>query len=69
MAGSMDYYNANGLVNGEVPAKTQCPFWDNCGLRTDNCPSHENQNLRPHGFSCAAARGFSLIKQSKKRES
>lgn len=64
---AMDYYNENGLVGGEIPAGQECPFLKECGLRTDNCPSRERGNIRRnHGFSCAAARAFSLVKSNEK---
>ena len=64
----MDWLNANGLVDGNIPPETQCPFWDDCGRRVANCPSHENGNLRPHDFSCALARLFSLVKTSEEKK-
>lgn len=56
-----DHCNTHGLVDGDVPAGKQCPYWDVCQARTENCPAHDNQNLRPHGFSCALARAFSMM--------
>ena len=66
----MKYYNANGLVHGNIPADKECPFWETCGRRTENCPSESNGNLRSHPFSCALARLASLVKlgEEKKRE-
>jgi hypothetical protein len=65
----MDWCNSNGLVDGLIPAGEPCPFWDECGRRTDNCPSHQNGNIRMnHGFSCALARLTSLVKNQEKEK-
>jgi hypothetical protein len=64
----MEFYNANGLVNGNIPAETECPFWDSCGRRGENCPSEANGNLRPHSFSCALARLTSLVKLGEEKK-
>ena len=60
----MDYYNSNGLVNGKIPEKRECPFLKECTRKTDNCPSIDNKNIRTFPFSCALARLFSLNKES-----
>jgi hypothetical protein len=59
------YLNENGLENGKIPANKECPFFDNCKGMNENCPSEKNKNIRNHTFSCAFARGYSLIKSSK----
>lgn len=51
------------LINGNIPAHTICPFKGECNLAS-NC--HHQGEKHPVPFSCAAARGFDLIKISKK---
>jgi len=58
-----DHTNANGLVDGDIPAGRPCPFLSECGLRMDRCPSPTN--LKLHGFSCGCARAFSITKRPK----
>jgi hypothetical protein len=58
-----DYLNANGLVDGKIPANTECPFFNECPCRTENCPATVNKNIRPHPFSCGAARAFSITRR------
>ncbi len=65
MARDFDYLNANGLVDGDVPPNMECPFFKECGMRETNCPSAVNNNLRPHPFSCACARAFSITRPPK----
>ena len=60
----MSYLNKNGLVGGMIPANTECPFFSGCGLRNENCPSKENDNLRSCEFSCAAARYLSICEET-----
>lgn len=55
----------NILTDGNIRAGEECPFWANCKLRTTNCPSVENNNLREHPFSCGAARLFVIIEEMK----
>lgn len=56
----MQYLNSNGLVDGNIPKQTACPFYESCKLKNSNCPS--NSNLKSNDFSCAAARANSLVK-------
>lgn len=59
---ALNYYNANGLVDGNIPEGEECPFLGDCTHRTNNCPSKELGNVRVgHGFSCALARLRSLL--------
>lgn len=60
--GCLSFLNKNGLANGKVPPNKECPFWNECKCRDENCPSVENNNLRDRPFSCAAARAFSMMK-------
>jgi hypothetical protein len=52
--------NSNGLVNGNIPKGTACPFIADCGLSTSNCPTKDK--TKDCDFSCAAARAWSLCK-------
>jgi hypothetical protein len=56
------FLDANGLVGGDIPANTPCPFRVGCPRRDARCP--DNANLRPHPYSCAAARLQSMIKMN-----
>jgi hypothetical protein len=59
-----DYLNENGLVDGNIPKGSGCPFLLQCKFKTDNCPSDKHQ---PDGiYSCGAARLFSITTKSKK---
>ena len=61
MENSTSFLNSNGLINGIIPAETPCPFIDECVIYdVTKCPNKEK--LHPAGYSCAAARGFSLTK-------
>lgn len=60
----MDHCNSNGLVHGNIPAGKPCPFIGDCGYRNEGCPSESA--LKPHPFSCGAARLHSMIELSKK---
>lgn len=62
----MDHTNANGLVDGCIPAGKPCPFSVGClHLNKSRCPTEER--LNEHAFSCAAARFFSICLLSKAR--
>jgi len=49
------------LVNGCIPERSVCPWWDRCELRQDTCPNSFNVARRIRPFSCAAARAFAII--------
>ena len=60
----MDYENANGLVDGNIPAGKACPFLSECNFkehRLARCPTTEAP--KQVDYSCAAARLFSLTKK------
>lgn len=54
----------NGLVDGNIPAGKPCPWWGNCSMKVEGCPS--DKNLKPRAFSCALARLNSIIDSGKK---
>jgi hypothetical protein len=58
----VSYLNSNGLVDGNIPAGSACPFIGNCQMKNERCPSEEK--VKPHTFSCALARLNSMIKKS-----
>lgn len=58
----MNYKNQNGLVNGSIPKGKPCPFLKDCGLKNERCPTAKAPNLE-HDYSCATARGWSLIQE------
>jgi len=53
------------LVEGCIPAGKECPFVQECGFRTESCPS--GNNLKSVPFSCGAARLHNAILNKKKR--
>jgi hypothetical protein len=55
------YLNANGLVDGNIPAGQACPFAGECNRIMERCPTEDN--LKAVAFSCALARLNSLIKK------
>lgn len=59
-----NFWNSNGLVKGLIPAGKPCPFYANCGLNKDNCPSPSRQ--KECDFSCGAARAHSLCMRNNK---
>lgn len=61
----MSYTNSNGLVDGNIPAGSPCPFVEGCGMKNERCPTEGN--VKPHAFSCALARLNSLIADVKKK--
>lgn len=67
MSDHIDHTNTNGLVHGDIPADTACPFWTECPYLVERCPTPKN--LKPHPYSCAAARLQSIILNSKERQS
>lgn len=49
------------LVNGKIPANTECPFRSNCGSALDgNC--HHQGIIHAVPYSCATARVFEIAK-------
>ncbi len=56
------------LTDGNIRPNEECPFLNECKLRNLNCPSKELRNLRPHPFSCGAARLHVIIKRGIENE-
>ena len=54
-----DHLNANGLVDGRIPAGQPCPFERTCGHPLDRCPIVGRPREVP--YLCALARGYSLL--------
>lgn len=55
------------LVNGLIPANTDCPFRSCCSsARLGNC--HHLGAVNPRPYSCGTARAFDLIEQRKPLE-
>jgi hypothetical protein len=50
----------NKLVNGKIPANTECPWKTKCGL-VQGC--HHKGINHDIPFSCAAARGFEIMER------
>jgi hypothetical protein len=50
------------LVDGRIPAFTECPFRKECSLATHNVCKHKGV-LHEVPFSCAVARGFEMLKE------
>ncbi len=61
-----DYLNANGLVDGNIPAGNACPFAGNCTMQNERCPT--DGNTKPNDYSCGAARLHSIYKEKEKRQ-
>jgi len=59
-----DFLNSNGLVDGKIPAKKECPFLEKCQTRTSSCPSKDKPHDVP--FSCGFARAFSIVRRDLK---
>lgn len=60
-----NFLNANGLIDGSIPAGDECPFWTECNAKNKNCPIIQNGNIRENPFSCAFARAHSICKEEK----
>lgn len=60
MAEKLGFLNKNGLVSGNIPPKTPCPFVGDCVALNDRCP--RPNNLHEAAYSCAIARAFSMTK-------
>jgi len=54
----IEFWNANGLKNGIIPAGRPCPWISSCAKKTKECP----KETRPHldGYSCDQSRLFSI---------
>jgi hypothetical protein len=52
------------LVDGLIPKGTVCPFKEECNLYP--CEHHGTEHKVD--YSCALARGFDIIHESKKRK-
>lgn len=61
----MSYLDENGLVDGNIPAGKPCPWWGQCSMKVDRCPS--STNLKTNAYSCALARLNSTIDSSKSK--
>jgi ribosomal protein L32 len=51
------------LINGKIPARTECPFKDRCPFVT-NKTCHHRGIEHTIAFSCGAARAFDLIQRN-----
>lgn len=58
-----NFRNANGLMQGLIPANTACPFLDKCKFKVHTCPGVDGKT-KPNNFSCAAARLHSAIAEA-----
>lgn len=47
------------LVDGKIPALTECPYKDECPMARTSCHHKGKDHTVP--FSCGAARAFALI--------
>jgi hypothetical protein len=54
-----DYFNSNGLINGRVPAGHACPFFAECKMANESCPT--KTSLKEEDYACATARMHSLL--------
>lgn len=54
------------LVEGKIPAHTVCPFRERCEIAQGGACNHLGQKHNV-AFSCAAARGFDLIRRNKEK--
>lgn len=61
MSPHFDYLNSNGLVDGNIPPKTECPWSKECPLCDDKCPDGNNKLE----YSCACARAYSICEKPK----
>lgn len=62
-----EYRDANGLIQGMIPAGQPCPFLNRCKFKVHTCPGVDGRTKGNH-FSCAAARAFSLITEAEKEQ-
>ena len=59
--------NRSLLVDGRIPARTECPFAAQCTFNQNNeCRHNGADHAVP--FSCATARGFDLIQRTSPQE-
>jgi hypothetical protein len=61
-----DFLNANGLVDGRIPVGKDCPFKNNCAV--DAAGKYRRSLVMNKKFSCALARGFSIVKRDQLEE-
>jgi hypothetical protein len=62
-----NFWNSNGLVKGKIPKGTGCPFYAKCNttlVKSLRCPTTEAPF--DNDFSCAFARGMSLVAERMK---
>jgi hypothetical protein len=52
------------LVDGKIPAKTECPFAGICKIKSNGNCKHLGEKHECE-FSCASARGFNLFNHEK----
>lgn len=57
----------SSLVDGRIPARTECPFRVGCKIAQEGACRHKGVN-HAREFSCATARGFDLGRGREKRE-
>jgi len=57
----------NKLVNGSIPANTNCPYKNQCGDYAKNFCIHLGP-LHPVPYSCAMARSFEITEKPKKKK-
>lgn len=50
----------NVLVDGRIPANTECPFRSQCQIASAGVCNHHGKD-HPVPFSCAVARGFAML--------
>lgn len=63
-----DWMNNNGLVNGKIPANTECPWLVKCEIASLGRCNHKGKE-HDCAFSCSMARGFAIIEEREKKES
>lgn len=51
------------LVDGKIPANTECPYKDKCEIFQAQKCHHQGLN-HATAFSCAVARGFAIVSRS-----
>ena len=55
------------LVNGKIPANTECPYSARCVSKQDGTCGHNGVN-HPVPYSCGYARAFKIFSEVKSRE-
>lgn len=51
------------LVDGRIPAHTECPFRSQCAMVVHNTCHHKGKEHN-NAFSCGAARAYDLIQRN-----